>query len=112
MTNEIFLDAMVGVTCDRNASGVCTTCCEAPFPLRSECHSKRETTRNGLTGLGTPLGVGNDGKPFKVGRTCGYGDGGSGQQCAPGAAIKSWFWGVQNTKRKECLMTGAADCVM
>ena len=36
LTDEIFLDAMVGVARNMNASGVCTTCCEAPFPLWSE----------------------------------------------------------------------------
>ena len=36
VTDEIFVDAMVGVMRNMNASGVCTPCCVAPFPLRSE----------------------------------------------------------------------------
>ena len=36
LTDEIFPNAMVGVTRNMNASGVCTPCCATPFPLRSE----------------------------------------------------------------------------
>ena len=36
VTDEIFLDAMVGVTHNMNASGVCTPCCATPFPLWPE----------------------------------------------------------------------------
>ena len=36
VTDEIFLNAMVGVTRNVNASGICTTCCAVPFPLRFE----------------------------------------------------------------------------
>ena len=36
VTDEFFLDAMVGITRNMNAFGVCTPCCATPFPLRSE----------------------------------------------------------------------------
>ena len=40
---------------------------------------------------GIPLGGQNDGKPFKVGRTCGYGEGDPDKQCARSTAIMSRF---------------------
>ena len=53
-------------------------CCKAKI-LHSEQNPgpnaapKRETTQDSLTGVGTPFGGRNVGKPMKVGRTWGYG---------------------------------------